>query len=196
MENSSRTEQTSSDKISKRMAKSDSNRKTIPPSVWPQNTLVTLQKGNGENIQKSALVPSATPSPKGFTARKTATKTKEDATPKEEAKATEKTATETTKKKTKKKVQKAEETQEKAKTQKTVWKTKNWQAAETPKLALVELQEEMEENVSNRTSIGHAIPKKDPSNKVLYYSTIMSFYHIRSKEQAKYEAVIHCSVLV
>ena len=26
-----------------------------------------------------------------------------------------------------------------------------------------------------------------------YYSTIMSFYHIRSKEQAKYEAVIHCS---
>ena len=30
----------------------------------------------------------------------------------------------------------------------------------------------------------------------LYYSTIMSFYHIRSREQAKYEAVIHCSVLV
>ena len=29
-----------------------------------------------------------------------------------------------------------------------------------------------------------------------YYSTIMSFYHIRSREQAKYEAVIHCSVLV
>ena len=29
-----------------------------------------------------------------------------------------------------------------------------------------------------------------------YYSTIMSFYHIRSREGAKYEAVIHCSVLV
>ena len=29
-----------------------------------------------------------------------------------------------------------------------------------------------------------------------YYSTIMSFYHIRSREQAKYEAVIHRSVLV
>ena len=42
MDNSSRSKQTSSDKISKRMAKSDSNRKTIPPSVWPQNTLVTL----------------------------------------------------------------------------------------------------------------------------------------------------------
>ena len=30
----------------------------------------------------------------------------------------------------------------------------------------------------------------------IYYSTIMSFYHIRSREGAKYEAVIHCSVLV
>ena len=29
-----------------------------------------------------------------------------------------------------------------------------------------------------------------------YYSTIMSFYHIRSREQAKYEAVIDRSVLV
>lgn len=110
MDNSSKTEQTSSGKIWKQMAKSDCNRKTIPPSVWPQNTLVTLWKGNGENIQKSALVPGATPTPKGFMAQKTATKTKEDATSKEEAKATEKTATEKTKKKTKKKVQKAEET--------------------------------------------------------------------------------------
>ena len=42
MDNSSRTEQTSSGKIWKQMAKSDCNRKTIPPSVWPQNTLVTL----------------------------------------------------------------------------------------------------------------------------------------------------------
>ena len=31
---------------------------------------------------------------------------------------------------------------------------------------------------------------------VSYYSTIMSFYHIRSREGAKYETVIHCSVLV
>ena len=30
----------------------------------------------------------------------------------------------------------------------------------------------------------------------IYYSTIVSFYHIRSREQAKYKAVIHCSVLV
>ena len=29
-----------------------------------------------------------------------------------------------------------------------------------------------------------------------YYSTIMSFYQIRSRERTKYEAVIHCSVLV
>ena len=68
MDNSSRSEQTSSGKIWKQMAKSDCNRKKIPPSVWPQNTLVTLQKGNGENIQKSALVPSATPTTKGFMA--------------------------------------------------------------------------------------------------------------------------------
>ena len=34
------------------------------------------------------------------------------------------------------------------------------------------------------------------SNIKHYYSTIMSFYHIRSREQAEYEAVIHCSVLV
>ena len=27
-----------------------------------------------------------------------------------------------------------------------------------------------------------------------YYSTILSFHHTRSKERAKYEAVIHCSV--
>ena len=37
--------------------------------------------------------------------------------------------------------------------------------------------------------------RKGRDNK-LYYSTIMSFYHIRSREQAKYEAVIHRSVLV
>ena len=29
-----------------------------------------------------------------------------------------------------------------------------------------------------------------------YYSTIISFYHIRSRERAKCEAVIHCSALV
>ena len=33
-------------------------------------------------------------------------------------------------------------------------------------------------------------------NKNHYYSTIMSFYYIRSRERAKYEAVIHYSVLV
>ena len=30
----------------------------------------------------------------------------------------------------------------------------------------------------------------------IYYSAMMSFYHIRSREGAKYQAVIHCSVLV
>ena len=30
---------------------------------------------------------------------------------------------------------------------------------------------------------------------LIYHSTIMSFYHIRSRECAKYEAIIHCSVL-
>ena len=29
-----------------------------------------------------------------------------------------------------------------------------------------------------------------------YYSTIMSFYHIRSRERGKHEAIIHCSVVV
>ena len=33
-------------------------------------------------------------------------------------------------------------------------------------------------------------------NTTPYYSTIMSFDHIRSREQANYEAVIHRSVLV
>ena len=27
-----------------------------------------------------------------------------------------------------------------------------------------------------------------------YYSTILSFHHTRSRERAKYEAIIHCSV--
>ena len=31
---------------------------------------------------------------------------------------------------------------------------------------------------------------------IIQYSTIMSFYYIRSRERAKYEAVIHYSVLV
>ena len=31
---------------------------------------------------------------------------------------------------------------------------------------------------------------------VIYYSTMMSFYHIWSRERAKYETVIHCSVPV
>ena len=29
---------------------------------------------------------------------------------------------------------------------------------------------------------------------IVYYSTMMSFYHIWSRERAKYETVIHCSV--
>ena len=33
-------------------------------------------------------------------------------------------------------------------------------------------------------------------NKIIYYSTMMSFYHIWSRERAKYETVIHCSVPV
>ena len=32
--------------------------------------------------------------------------------------------------------------------------------------------------------------------KMIYYSTIASFYHIWSRERAKYETVIHCSVPV
>ena len=30
----------------------------------------------------------------------------------------------------------------------------------------------------------------------IYYSTMMSFHHIWSRERAKYETVIHCSVPV
>ena len=41
-----------------------------------------------------------------------------------------------------------------------------------------------------------AITTKTREIKNHYYSTIMSFYQIRSRERAKYEAVIHCSVLV
>ena len=37
---------------------------------------------------------------------------------------------------------------------------------------------------------------KKQSSKRCYYSTIMSFYHIRSREGAKYEAVIHCLTVV
>ena len=44
--------------------------------------------------------------------------------------------------------------------------------------------------------VGHGTKKAILLNNYTYYSTIMSFYHIRSREQAKYEAVIHCSVLV
>ena len=33
-------------------------------------------------------------------------------------------------------------------------------------------------------------------DKLYYYSTMMSFYHIWSRERAKYETVIHCSVPV
>ena len=33
-------------------------------------------------------------------------------------------------------------------------------------------------------------------NTVVYYSTIASFYHIWSRERAKHETVIHCSVPV
>ena len=33
-------------------------------------------------------------------------------------------------------------------------------------------------------------------NTAHYYSTIASFYHIWSRERAKYETVIHCSVPV
>ena len=39
-------------------------------------------------------------------------------------------------------------------------------------------------------------PISNHHNNISYYSTIMSFYQIRSRERAKYEAVIHCSVLV
>ena len=37
---------------------------------------------------------------------------------------------------------------------------------------------------------------QDSNDKYIYYSTIASFYHIWSRERAKYETVIHCSVLV
>ena len=48
-----------------------------------------------------------------------------------------------------------------------------------------------------KASIYRLMNAEDETNdKGHYYSTIMSFYHIRSRESAKYEAVIHCSVLV
>ena len=42
----------------------------------------------------------------------------------------------------------------------------------------------------------YSFGSRSPYNKHFYYSTTMSFYHIRSREQAKYEAVMHRSVLV
>ena len=41
--------------------------------------------------------------------------------------------------------------------------------------------------------LGMAVKEWD---NLVYYSTIASFYHIWSRERAKYETVIHCSVPV
>ena len=49
--------------------------------------------------------------------------------------------------------------------------------------------------IPNQNTI-YYLSSKERSNNRSYYSTIMSFYHIRLRERGKYEAVIHCSVLV
>ena len=50
--------------------------------------------------------------------------------------------------------------------------------------------------LQKKLSFKPALHKPTEVNNLIYYSTIMSFYHVRSKEQAKYEAVIHRCVLV
>ena len=55
---------------------------------------------------------------------------------------------------------------------------------------------EFKENVGNMIRFILLWYNEMNSNINNYYSTIMSFYHIRSRERAKYEAVIHRSVLV
>ena len=49
-----------------------------------------------------------------------------------------------------------------------------------------------ENDVNNEQTVRayYAKPLNERLNKLFYYSTIMSFYHIRSRERAKYEAVI------
>ena len=42
-------------------------------------------------------------------------------------------------------------------------------------------------------AVGLKNVSKGHDNKRLYYSTITSFYHIRTRERAKYESVLHCS---
>ena len=47
----------------------------------------------------------------------------------------------------------------------------------------------------NKKKNNKALLHKSVSNST-YYSTIASFYHIRSRERAKYETIIQCSVPV
>ena len=51
--------------------------------------------------------------------------------------------------------------------------------------------------MTNVPCLSFKVGKKDDiDNNLYYYSTIASFYHIWSRERAKYETVIHCSVPV
>ena len=56
--------------------------------------------------------------------------------------------------------------------------------------------------ISSWIATGKSLAKKyalsDLKNQIIaiYYSTIMSFHQIRSRERAKYETVIHCNVPV
>ena len=49
---------------------------------------------------------------------------------------------------------------------------------------------------SDLTWNSHVLDVIKKASKRIYYSTMMSFYHIWSRERAKYETVIHCSVPV
>ena len=46
------------------------------------------------------------------------------------------------------------------------------------------------------SEISTTLTNTEITNNYYYYSTIASFYHIWSRERAKYETVIHCSVPV
>ena len=51
-------------------------------------------------------------------------------------------------------------------------------------------------NIGNKLATTTVLRNSLGQQEVIYYSTIMSFHQIRSRERAKYKTVIHCSVPV
>ena len=61
------------------------------------------------------------------------------------------------------------------------------------------LQNAAKASITRRSTIGfhiYSTGRRNSSITPIFYSTIMSFHQIRSRERAKFKTVIHCSVLV